>query len=710
MRAVLAAPRAARTGRGVPAGVAWLVPVSVACAAAQPPSLCGQVVDDRRAPIPGAIVRTATGDVARTDADGRFCVAGATRGVRLTATADGHCPGPAVVVDGRWARLTIPRQLVADSVWQAGFGADVELRASLRCPLPGPAVFRWDQLEGPALGEAAQGSATPVLRFRTEPLQARTARPDVLALSPREAGHYLFRVTARGGGFVARAEAAVTAASVLAGLLSVPPDTDVYVDSGSGRPPGIWRLAQRPPGSRTVLLPVPTADGAAGVVRARLDRNGLYEFVEQRGGTRFVFEAGPWDTIPRDCDRVECHPGEQVEWVKTRHAKALDDRLDQPTPEPFGKRCLACHSVGWDPGARAGGFDDVADDVGVHPRDAWPGGARALPRDLRRLANVWCIDCHGPGRLPEHGKRPMVVRVGVCGQCHDAPPKYPRVQEWQRTKMSRAVTDPALCAERCAGCHTAQGAVTRQRGRIVRAVPPDVAEPITCQVCHVAHTGEEHLLRSTGTVAEVSGLLFEAGKGAACLGCHQANGRADEAAEAARHLPEAPQTEVLFGRGAFGAAGQPFHVTRNLCVDCHMARCIDCHADADRYRGGHTFRSMPVAVEAPEDCDGDGRIAPLAEEVEGCLARAAEALQAELSTLPGCAGARLGRDGERLVPRSPDGGPLPACEAEWMRPERAALYRAAHDQALIVRDGSKGAHNPAFTIHVLRAILAALNH
>jgi hypothetical protein len=331
-----------------------------------------------------------------------------------------------------------------------------------------------------------------------------------------------------------------------------------------------------------------------------------------------------------------------------------------------------------------------------------------LPRDLQRVANVWCLACHGPGRLPEHGKRPMVVRVGVCAQCHDRPPKYARVAEWRETRMSTPVTDAARGSAECAGCHTAQGAVARMRGRLVAAVPTELAEPVTCAVCHVAHTTEPALLRTTGTAATVSGVLFEAGRARACLGCHQADGRADAAAEAQRRLPEAPQTEVSFGTGAFGATGRPWRPTPNLCVDCHMVRCLDCHVDAQRRAGGHTFQAMPPLEPAPQDCDGDGRVLQLADEVAACLARLEAAVRAELAAIPGCAQARLGRDGRRLVPRGPTGERLPECEAEWLRPARTPLYRAAHDWALIDRDGSAGAHNPPFTIAVLRAALRQL--
>jgi hypothetical protein len=686
----------------------WVVlaAATAGCRAEAPGRVCGQVTGDDGNALVGAAVR-AGGAETRTDREGRFCLA-ASPGAEVRARADGFCPAPGVRARGDWASLTLARQLVVGSAYQVGFDAPVTLRAALRCPLPGPPAFRWDQLAGPSLADRAQGWNAAQLRLRTHPLGARTARPDVLALSPREAGQYVLRATASGGGRVVRAEAEVTAASVLSGLLSVSVDTAVYADSGRDRPAGTWRLVARPPDSSAAIQPVSTADGGGGVARVRLDRTGLYELFEERSGTRLVFEAGPWDTVPRDCDRPECHPSEQAGWEKTRHARALAERLERATAEPFGARCLPCHTVGYDPGAQAAGFDDAAEELAVHVRDGWPGGAAALPRDLQRLADVWCIACHGPGRLPEHGNRPMIVRAGVCAPCHDAPPKYAEFDQWRGTRMARPVADAERLGERCAGCHTAQGAVTRLRGRIVRGVEASLAEPITCAVCHVAHTAEPKLLRRTGTAALVSGVLFEAGKAAVCLGCHQAQVRADAAAEEGRRLPEAPQADVLFGAGAFGARGQPYRVTPNLCVDCHMARCVDCHADSERYRGGHTFRAMPFAANAPEDCDGDGRLAPLAEEIDACLAVVRAALAERLGAIPGCAGAVPGRDGERLEPRDATGGAMPACAAEWAKPEQAALYRAAHDAALIERDGSKGAHNPGFSIRVLRTVLQSL--
>ncbi|MBI5500747.1 MAG: hypothetical protein HY907_10935 [Deltaproteobacteria bacterium] len=687
---------------------------AAACSRPTGGRFCGDVRSDDGRPVQGARL-TAHGARTTSDRFGRFCLDDVPAGADVRAEADDTCGGSARAEPGQWLRIVVSKSLVVDSLHQVGFGTDVELRASLRCPPPGPVSWRWEQLEGPpaeppgaaATPAAGPAPAGPAFRFRTARLAARTSRPDVLALAPPQAGRYLFRVTALGGDRVLRAEAEVTAASLASGLLSVPVDTYAYVDSGAGRPPGSWRVAKRPEGSNAHAEAVPTADGGAGVARARFDRVGLYELVDDRGGTRLLFEAGPWDTVPQDCDRPECHPREELLWQTTPHARALDDRLDGPTPEPFGPRCLPCHVVGWDPGAAAAGFDDVATETDTFVGDDWPGGAATLPRDLRRLANVWCIACHGSGRLPEHGKRPMVVRAGVCAQCHDAPPRYTRVAEWRLSRMSHPVADPALLAEPCAGCHTAQGAVSRMRGRLARPVDAALAEPVTCAVCHVAHTEDQELLRQRGTAAATSGVLFEAGRAAVCLGCHQAGERTGDEASRARRLPEAPQTEVLFGTGAYGAAGRPHHLSPDLCVDCHMARCADCHTDAERHRGGHTFRAMPPADAAPEDCDGDGRTAAIPVEVEACLALARARVESALSSLPGCTGAVLARAGQSLAPRDPAGRTLPDCETEWRKPEHDALYRAAHDLLLIERDGSKGAHNPAFAVRVLRAVLKA---
>ncbi|MDI7266868.1 MAG: hypothetical protein QME96_02605 [Myxococcota bacterium] len=671
------------------------------------PQVCGDVIDEAGLAVSGAVVRVDPGGMAiAVDGEGRFCVGAGAAGVVVSAEAAGFCTAePIRAPAGGWARIRLQRRLFVVSWHQVGYGMPVELRAEMRCPPPGPVAFMWEQIDGEPLLGRAESSDSAVLAFRTPPLAVRSRRPDILSISPAQAGRYGFRVTARAeGGWTAEADATVTAASVQPGVVGVGTGTDVHIDPGTALPDGVWRLVSQPPGSQAAFRPVPTTDGAAGVVRLRPDLPGPYEVLEVRSRTRMVIEAYAWDVVLRDCHRPDCHPGEQAGWALTAHARALDARLGAPEPHRFGGECLSCHVVGWDPGARNGGFDDVAAALRVDVRAGFPGGGAALPRDLRRLANVWCGVCHGPARLPAHDKRPMVVRAGVCATCHDMPPRYRHVAEWRTSRMSVHVADEALLDPPCSGCHTAQGAIAKMRGRIVSAVDPSPAEPVTCAVCHVLHSGAPAMLRRIGTTATVSGAVQEAGRGAVCIDCHQAGHRADGATEAERFAPMASQAEILLGKGAFGFDGTPAHLPPNLCVDCHMAAGIE-RAGGGSF-GGHTFRAAPSPSLAPSDCDGDGIAGPLAAEMQACLALADAAVSGALATLPGCAGTRIGVVGRKLAPLGADGVAVAACESAWSALEQAAIYRAAYDLMLVRRDGRGGGHNPAFAIELLRRIIA----
>ena len=95
-------------------------------------------------------------------------------------------------------------------------------------------------------------------------------------------------------------------------------------------------------------------------------------------------------------------------------------------------------------------------------------------------------------------------------------------------------------------------------------------------------------------------------------------------------------------------------------------------------------------------------------EVAACIAKLSEVIDRALHALPGCEDAAIAVAGDRLRPVGGSGEVVAACESEWLLGERTPLYRAAYDRAFVERDGSKGAHNPAFTMRVLRAALAAL--
>src|SRR5262249_54032406 len=157
------------------------------------------------------------------------------------------------------------------------------------------------------------------------------------------------------------------------------------------------------------------------------------------------------------------------------HATALARALLHP-PRGQDSHCIRCHAVAAEPGI-PGGFFDVATQIGF---SSIPGRAMSwdeLPRDLQRLGNVGCVACHGPGRIPEAEARAAEYSVGICAQCHDAPPRYAVVREWRSSRMALLPTEALRPG--CMGCHTAQGFVARTE-HWNKEIDPKTADPVTC--------------------------------------------------------------------------------------------------------------------------------------------------------------------------------------------------------------------------------------
>ena len=178
----------------------------------------------------------------------------------------------------------------------------------------------------------------------------------------------------------------------------------------------------------TVTGQVVGVDGKTPVpdVTVVLEANGL------KGQTQRTDATGHfrYDLVPKDCGRSDCHAKEEQAWLGTKHAHAARHEA----------ACVRCHSVGFDPGATNGGFDE-----------ACPGGR--CDEKTAVLGVVHCLACHGPGfrSAANYGE-------GSCAQCHDAPPKYPKVAEWRQAKMSHltAGLEPAVQVSLpgCPDCHS----------------------------------------------------------------------------------------------------------------------------------------------------------------------------------------------------------------------------------------------------------------
>jgi hypothetical protein len=172
----------------------------------------------------------------------------------------------------------------------------------------------------------------------------------------------------------------------------------------------------------------------------------------------------------------------------------------------------------------------------------------------------------------------------------------------------------------------------------------------------------------------------------------------------------ASQSEILLGGGAWDVNGKPANINPDLCIDCHMAKTVP-GGEPGKIYAGHSFKATWKKMNAPSDCDGDGSAGPLDKEVISCMDKLLGAIRERLVKLPGCGGAAgIKQVGLLLLPVGPDGAASKACEASWFLPQQTPLYKISYNYLLTKRDGGKGAHNPEFTILILRRALGDIQN
>jgi hypothetical protein len=515
-----------------------------------------------------------------------------------------------------------------------GFDATVKLEVTLS----GPAAsqrwrFRWSQLFGPRpRAWNAQGASvellTPPPPPRERVLAARAH--GVVALSAAEAGRIVLQVeaeeetTGRRAAQVVEVLPAYPSAGWPRAALQVP-----FYLAGPTRPER--NAGWSAPGSVEI---VPTRVDYLAL--ARLSAN---EWVTLRApdGGELKLRGGVW-LGDRDCGRFDCHPVEHRGWQRTAHASVLErglsgalTRVEGGRPEPYQEHCLACHSVGHQPGVgvQNDGFDDRArEQRWFFPRRLTPRAWRELPAPLKERANVQCESCHGPGWF--------YVSYGddVCAQCHDLPPRYPLVAQARTNRMreaQRSLERQRLDREgaACRGCHLGSEALRSFRGHASGSKPGSelatAAVGVTCAVCHDPHEKDcRRQLRVCGEV-EIPGRTFDAGQGALCIACHSGevnvvlgplhrpflpgqkraggggHGQPAGAKEREREAaPHAPQFQLLTGRGGkflrLPSAGEAATAPRPVYPHSGVPdSCVGCHYDADARRapaGGHSFKLL----------------------------------------------------------------------------------------------------------------------
>lgn len=621
------------------------------------------------------------------------------------ASAQAGCRGGDEAPGGRRrtpvAAAERPVLEVSGARLQVGFDQKVTLRARVRGAVGDNSTdwdFSWRRVWGPGAGQVKQG-ATLELTTVAPPTrdQALAHLGGVLPLSAAQAGRVVLEIVATSAlGEQLRGELEVVPAFPSAAWPRAAPGVDLYLPVAEGLQwttrqgqlkvhPTRWSHL-----ARARWVPAPGATTIGGEWNTLTHPPGA-------AGDPLTVRTGPW-LGSKDCGRYDCHPVEQRGWQATKHAtiliRGLEGQLPQRQRGRYERRCLACHTLGYQPGANNDGFADRAEQLGWRfPTAVGRGTWRDLPPRLKERANVQCESCHGPGWFyTGYGD-------DICAQCHDLPPRYPKVEQARRGRMLLAHRSlPATKSAACAQCHVGQAFLRSLRGHASGSKPGTELETarrgISCPTCHDPHGADcPRQLRLCGEV-EIPGTSFDAGQGALCVACHtgeadvregsllrpfipgtpgrRGHGRdpapAPRTAAAAAAAPHAPQFQLLSGRGGKFLALPPGAVERpsyphlavpNSCVGCHYeprvghsfklveeqaprpARACASTLDWQRLRRSRVTSTCAPChgptpnLDAPArgDYDGDGKVRGLITEVEGLMRLLRQALDARIAQL-----------------------------------------------------------------------------
>jgi len=506
-----------------------------------------------------------------------------------------------------------------------------------------------------------------------------------------------------------------------------------------------WVLTNKPPGSTAALVTSPLGANVpvyspadrlvaqvAGRRLLRPDLTGSYTvvatIVTASNGTTNLTQTITAGTYAGANTCSFCHsggvgaPDKYSGWTNTLHSKMLTSAIDGLKSDHYSKNCISCHTVGYDVNTNAvsGGFDDVAAQLGwTFPTVLTNGNWAAMPEALKNLSNIQCENCHGPGSehfysdgiLGNTNRISVTFNEGDCGQCHDSKNNHKNNAEWANSKHAITTTDPSG-RESCVGCHTGSGFARRAAG--ATTLPTDY-NAITCSGCHDPHDATKpHQIRMAGpvTLMDTTTTITNAGAGALCMNCHLSRRNAIDYVETASpssHFGphEGPQADMLAGANAitYGKtipSSAHSAVVEDSCVHCHM-QSVAATEPGFLHAGGHTFNVSwdtgtnkvelvgackechgPISTFnfARDDYDGDGIIEGVQTEVQHLMDKLAFLLPP------------VG------VPKSEL-----AIDSTWTRPQ----LRAGYNYQFVNADGSKGVHNAAYAVGILKASISDLS-
>ena len=301
-----------------------------------------------------------------------------------------------------------------------------------------------------------------------------------------------------------------------------------------------------------------------------------------------------------------CHVGQQIDWVHTRHANAWDDLLASGESEAFCEGCHTLNARGNQPDADVG-YDKVKDDV---------------------YHDVQCESCHGAGELHVENPTPSAnkpfanmqvfptsdvadtaaVVNSSCGACHQAAgpsQNHNYLKEWRASRHGQLRASQAANTS-CQPCHEGKGAL-RAWGinTVYEELGTNTLIPQNCVVCHDPHGSAKD---EQGNMLEGQ-LRFSINSPVPeenlCTKCHN---RVSEATPSGYRGAHGPQGPVLFGSAGYFPPGTEYDTTEilsthgstanpRLCAGCHVNRLTGVDAGGTEVSYvGHTFDPLPCLM------------------------------------------------------------------------------------------------------------------
>ncbi|HLJ45283.1 MAG TPA: hypothetical protein VKU01_04715 [Bryobacteraceae bacterium] len=426
-----------------------------------------------------------------------------------------------------------------------------------------------------------------------------------------------------------------------------------------------------------------------------------------------------------------CHSGAvgpdmATSWAKTLHAEIFKDNINGADGTTYASSCWGCHTVGYDTATTAanGGFDKIMTQLNwTPPAVMQPGNWDAMPDALKNVANIQCENCHGPGsqHVSGGGNTSMIsvsLTSGACAQCHAAATHHVKSGEWVNSLHAVTTTDPTGAGrEGCVGCHTGGGFITRIKGGTITDTSYST---ISCQACHEPHgqtvpDGAAHQIRTLANVTLADGtVVSNGGEGTLCMNCHQSRQNASvyaaTAAASAHFGPhDGPQGDMIAGAngftyGKFIPSSAHGDMVKDSCVNCHM-QTVAATDPALTHVGGHTFKPSWVdangnkqdLVAACQTCHGPDITSFDFQLMDYNDDGVIEGVQTEVQHLLDQLSAMLPPVGDPKTSLTID--------STWTRPQ----LEAAYNWQFVNNDGSKGIHNTAYAVGLLKASIADLS-